>query len=47
MDSILDTIKKLLGIQPEYTSFDEDIIVGINSAFAALNQIGVVQLEGI
>lgn len=41
MDSILDTIKKLLGIQPEYTSFDEDIIVGINSAFAALNQIGV------
>ena len=46
MDSILDTIKKLLGIQPEYTSFDEDIIVGINSAFAALNQIGVGPVGG-
>lgn len=41
MDSILDSIKKLLGIQPDYTSFDEDITIAINSAFAALNQIGV------
>lgn len=41
MDSILDSIKKLLGIQPDYTSFDEDITVAINSAFATLNQIGV------
>lgn len=41
MDSILDSIKKLLGIQPEYTSFDEDIIVAINTSFATLNQLGV------
>lgn len=46
MDSILNTIKKLLGIQPEYTNFDEDIIVGINTAFATLNQIGVGPPEG-
>ena len=41
MDSILDSIKKLLGIQPEYNSFDEDIIVAINTSFATLNQLGV------
>ena len=41
MDSILDSIRKLLGIQPEYTSFDEDIIVAINTSFATLNQLGV------
>lgn len=41
MDSILDSIKKLLGIQPEYTSFDEDIIIAINTSFATLNQLGV------
>lgn len=41
MESILDSIKKLLGIQPEYTSFDEDIIIAINTSFATLNQLGV------
>lgn len=41
LDSILDSIKKLLGIQPEYTSFDEDIIIAINTSFATLNQLGV------
>lgn len=40
-DSILDTIKQLLGIQSDYTAFDTDIIVHINSAFMALNQLGV------
>ena len=40
-DSILDTIKQLLGIQYDYTAFDTDIIVHINSAFMALNQLGV------
>lgn len=46
MESILDTVKKLLGIQPEYTNFDEDIIVHINTAFASLNQLGVGPVEG-
>lgn len=46
MESILISIKKLLGIMPEYTHFDEDLIVHINTAFAALNQIGVGPAEG-
>ena len=46
MDSILDSVKKLLGIQPEYVNFDEDIITHINTAFATLNQLGVGPKEG-
>ena len=37
-DSILTSIKKLLGIAEEYTSFDTDIIIHINSVFMILNQ---------
>lgn len=40
-ESILITIKKLLGIGFDQTAFDTDIIVFINSAFMALQQIGV------
>ena len=46
MDSILDSIKKLLGIQPEYRAFDEDLIIHINTVFAILNQIGIGPKEG-
>ena len=41
MDSILTSIKKLLGIAEDYTHFDDDIIIHINSAFSSLNQLGV------
>lgn len=41
MDSILTSIKKLLGIDESYTAFDPDIIIHINSAFAVLHQLGV------
>ena len=41
MDSVLTTIKKLLGIEKDYTHFDNDIIMHINSALMALNQRGV------
>jgi len=40
-DSILDTIKQMLGIPTTDTAFDIDIIVNINSAFMVLNQLGV------
>lgn len=40
-DSILLTIKKMLGLTEEYTAFDPDIIVLINSAFMTLEQLGV------
>lgn len=39
--SILTTIKKLLGITEEDTSFDTDIIVHINTVLAILYQLGV------
>lgn len=39
--SILDTIKKMLGIHKDDDTFDIDIIVGINSAFTTLRQLGV------
>lgn len=41
VDSILTSIKKLLGITEEDTSFDTDIIMFINSAIMALQQLGV------
>lgn len=46
MDSILTSVKKLLGISADYTHFDTDIIIQVNSAFAALTQLGVGPLEG-
>lgn len=41
MESILTSIKKLLGITEDYEAFDLDVIAAINSAFMTLNQIGV------
>lgn len=41
MESILTSIKKLLGITEEYEYFDADIIMYINSVFFILNQLGV------
>ena len=46
MDSILISIKKMLGITPDYTYFDTDLIIHINSVLAILTQIGVGSSEG-
>ena len=40
-DSILLTIKKLLGLAEDYEVFDIDVIVHINAAFLTLNDLGV------
>lgn len=40
-ESILTTIKKMLGIAEDYDAFDTDIIVNINTVFMTLTQIGV------
>lgn len=40
-DSILDTTKKLVGIDPEETGYDTEIITHINSIFITLQQLGV------
>lgn len=41
MESILSSIKSMLGIQEDYTHFDGDIIQHINSVFFVLSQLGV------
>ena len=46
MESILNSIKKLLGIDENCIHFDTEIIIGINSAFSILNQLGVGPPEG-
>lgn len=46
MDSILTSIKKLLGIAEDYKQFDEDLIMHINSVFLNLTQLGVGPAEG-
>lgn len=46
MSSILEDIKKLLGIPAEHTEFDTDIRIHINSAFSTLRQLGVGPSEG-
>lgn len=46
MNSILTSIKKLLGIVEEYTYFDQDLIMHINSVLFILTQLGVGPSEG-
>lgn len=41
MESILTSVKKMLGITEEYEHFDPDIIMHINSVFMILSQLGV------
>jgi len=41
MESILTSIKKLLGIEEDYEQFDVDIIMHINTIFTVLTQLGV------
>ena len=46
MESILTSIKKLLGIPEGYDHFDVDIIMHINSVFMILTQLGVGPSKG-
>ena len=45
-DSILRTIKKMIGFTDDYTVYDQDLIVNINMALNTLTQIGVGPDEG-
>ena len=40
-DSILTSMKKMLGIEEEYTQFDPEIIMHINAIFGTLEQLGI------
>lgn len=46
MESILTSIKKMLGIAEDYTHFDADIIMHINSVLMTLTQLGVGPSSG-
>lgn len=39
--SILTSVKKLLGLAEDYTAFDLDVILQINSALSTLTQLGI------
>lgn len=45
-ESILTSIKAQLGIQEEYTAFDQQIIMHINSVLMVLKQLGVGPTDG-
>ncbi len=44
--SILTSIKKLLGLAENYEAFDADIILHINTVFMVLHQLGIGPIEG-
>lgn len=46
MDSILTSVKKLLGLPADYEAFDPDIIMYINTVLMILTQMGVGPKEG-
>ena len=43
-DSILNSVKKSLGLVPEYHAFDDEIVMDINTTLGILNQLGVGKL---
>lgn len=45
-NSILDTTKKVLGLDADYDAFDIDVLMHINSVFAQLNQLGAGPSDG-
>lgn len=45
-DSILDTVKLVIGLDTEYTPFDTQLIIATNMAFTNLQQYGVGPEEG-
>lgn len=46
MESILTSVKKLLGVAEECKDFDADIVMYLNSVFLVLTQMGVGPGEG-
>ena len=42
-DSILNSVKKLIGISETNTDFDQDLIIHINSVLFILSQMGIIK----
>jgi len=45
-NSILTSVKKMLGMAEDYTAFDDDILIHINSVFSTLMQLGIGPIDG-
>lgn len=45
-ESILKSVKKNLGLDPEYKAFDHDVMTHINTCFFTLHQLGIGPTEG-
>lgn len=45
-ESILNSVKKTLGLDPSYKAFDHDVITHINTTFFTLTQLGIGPPEG-
>lgn len=45
-DSILNSTKKVLGVDASYTAFDTDILMHINTVFSTLHQLGIGPVDG-
>ena len=45
-ESILNSVKKMLGLSTEYDYFDQDIIMHINTTFMVLTQLGIGPVNG-
>ena len=45
-DSILNSVKKVLNLAEDFTAFDMDVIMHINSVFSTLNQLGAGPEDG-
>ena len=46
MNSILTSVKQMIGIAREYENFDANLIMHINAAFSTLHQLGVGPEKG-
>lgn len=44
--SILISTKKVLGLEQDYTAFDLDVLMHINSVFTTLTQVGIGPVNG-
>lgn len=45
-ESILTSVKKVLGLDVSYTAFDLDVLMHINTTFSILNQLGIGPDDG-
>lgn len=45
-ESILNSIKKMLGIESDYNEFDIDVMININSVLMVLNQLAIGPPDG-